>query len=92
MKKKITIKGTKYDFKFLNVSAPILGQTDTNEKHIEIYLHDNENELNKTIVHELLHAYLFECGLVNYVDNEDLVVWFENIFFDLLKNFQNIIE
>ena len=61
------------------------------QKTIEIYKHQDFESLKLTITHELLHAYLFECGLVSFCGNEIIVNWFENIYFELYENLEQLL-
>lgn len=95
MTKTIYIKGQPY--KVTKVKTLYTAQGATNLKDKSIYIAENEEkeEFFKTLIHELIHAYLYECGLVQYSDNEILVHWLDTHFlpiynkaFDLYEMFE----
>lgn len=80
--KYITILGTTYkyietyDRNNSNLQNDEGGVTNTKTKTIIINMNnDNHNDLNRIILHELIHAYLYESGNAN-LDNEFLVDFF----------------
>lgn len=86
------IKGQEYKTHFFKDNRGFEGLTRTDTKDIFIKVDEDENETKKTIIHELLHAYFFECGLVGYCSDETLVHFLEGIYFDLSKNALDIFE
>ena len=54
--------------------------------------YDNFEELKKTLLHELLHAYFFECGLPYYGSDEKLISWLECNYFKILNSFNNVLS
>jgi len=70
----VDILGTLYrviiDNKYLS-EKELLGEVDFNEKII--YLTDSKEAL----LHEIIHAYLFESGLQEWATDEKLVTWIE---------------
>ena len=75
----ITIKGQPYKliFKngcFLSDDCVCLGTTDRVEKEITINI-SNDTDYLSTLLHELIHAYFWECGLGDYYRDETLVDW-----------------
>jgi hypothetical protein len=53
----------------------------------ELVIHTKQNAVRKAkvLVHEILHAALYEAGLEN-LNNEDTVTKLEGVLYDLLKN------
>ena len=88
--KKIKIKGQPYKIYYVNNLYGPYGLTDLKNKNIYIEQSDEKIELQKTIIHELTHAYLYECGLVQLAENETLVHWIENNFFNINNDLQSI--
>lgn len=73
--KKVKIMGVLYGIYFINDSScGYLGETDIIKKTIIINESDNNN-ISEAIFHELLHAYFYECGLVDYYKDENLIYW-----------------
>lgn len=58
------------------------GYTDTAKKEIHIF--NNKKRKTETLAHELIHAFLFECGHDGFCRNETLVHalgrFFEKLF------------
>lgn len=50
-----------------------------------IYISKKAVFLDETILHELIHGFLFECGLADICEDESLVGWFS---FQLLQIFE----
>lgn len=78
-KQTLTIKGQPYKliFKngcFLDDDCVCLGITDKVNKEIIINISNDTNYL-RTLLHELMHAYFWECGLSDYCCDETLVDW-----------------
>lgn len=86
------IKGQEYKITFFKDSRGFAGLTKTDEKEILIELNPDDKEIQKTIIHELLHAYFYECGLIGYCGDETLVGFLENIYPDLTKSAMEIFE
>lgn len=42
----------------------------------------------EALLHEIIHAYLYESGLELWADNEDLVNWIELQFFKVLNTYE----
>lgn len=94
---KVNIKGTNYNVAFKNHIADcadgvILGRTNHDYYSIEIKNNRTFYDTCKTIVHELLHAYFYQCGLFSQCDDEDLVKWIESQYFDILDSFIEIFK
>lgn len=93
MKKQyIIIKGVKYNINFYSDVRSYVGMTDTKKKEIIIFINQNEIDFFKTIIHELLHAYFYECGLCRFSDDEQLIEWLEFTFLDIYSDFSRIVE
>ena len=90
--KVVKIKGTPYFVEFVDELIGYEGLTNSKEKHIIIENNSDLKEIKKTIVHELFHAFLDECGLVEYSNNELLVTWLENHYFDIQKTLNKILD
>lgn len=94
MKKNIYIKGQHYKVSIVNSLYTASGLANLTNKYICIAENENKEEFLKTIIHELVHAYLYECGLIQYSGDETLVHWLDRHFltiynkaFDLYENF-----
>ena len=90
--KEILIKGSKYKIKLIEQNRFVAGETDFLTKTITIVKDNNSEELKMTIIHELLHAYMYECGLKSYCNDETLIIFIKSIFKDLNKNYKNILN
>ena len=76
------------------------GYCDAYEKRISIENQQNENDpasinnfnslKRKVKRHEIIHAYLYESGLREYANNEQLVDWIAWQFPKLLETFKEI--
>lgn len=89
---KITIKGQLYKVKFIDCDDLFNGLTKIDTKTIIIDNNLNNETLFETVIHELIHAYFFECGLDEYCADEKLVTFLARHFFDLEKSFENIFK
>lgn len=85
MKNKVNIKGTDYKIIAEKPNRDYLGVTNYKKKTIKITTYNEGEEIKKTIIHELLHAYMHECGLIQYESDETIILFLENIFTDLAK-------
>ena len=95
-KNAINRKGRKYEIKktkesILSKGEICAGFCDTLNKEICIKIGDNTEDVCQTIVHELIHANLFECGLIEDSGKEDLTEWLEVQFLIIIKQFLKII-
>ena len=95
MKNIVNIKGR--DYKIIKTTKDITskgelcdGVSDSLNKTIYIKLQDNTEYVLQTIIHELIHANYFECGLYGEMDSEQLPRWFEVQFFQIVKQFLKI--
>ena len=93
---KENIKGRNYEVKIVDEidenDASIVGQTNITYK--QIFIKDRqiiEEKLN-TIIHELLHANFYECGLYDAFGDEDIIRFFEIQFLSILKQFLKIVK
>lgn len=90
--KAIKIKGVPYFVEFVEDLHGCLGLTDGKAKHIIIENNGDLKEIKKTIVHELFHAFFNECGLIEYSNNELLVNWLEQHYFEIQKLLNFIVD
>lgn len=93
---KIEIKGKPYkvvlkDDTFISGDNAVWGCIDYNKKEISITTKE-EKETPKTVLHELIHGYLYECGLTVYAHDETLVEWFARHFEDISKSAIEIVS
>lgn len=89
-KNKIIIKGQPYQVTFFNEEERYKGRTSFENKVIELYKEEDKKELQKTIIHELFHAYFYECGLIEYAVDETIMYFIEHVFHDLVDNANKI--
>ncbi|MBQ8468247.1 MAG: hypothetical protein IJ542_00640 [Clostridia bacterium] len=88
---KVVIKGTQYIVEIVdNLYVGCVGETDTYNKTIVLVNDKDKEELQRSIIHELAHAYLYECGLIEFCHNENYVKWIEHTFFDIYNDFADI--
>lgn len=80
----LQIKGTTYKVQ-LYKNFGYSGETNIKEKTISIEADEDLEELRRTIMHELLHAYFFECGLNCFCNNETLISWLEKHIDEICK-------
>ena len=95
MKNFLFIKGRKYKLKEVSVidnDSNVVGMCYKKEHLIKVVKDNNMEESLKTIIHELLHAYIYECGLKDDSSNEDVVVYLELNFLPFLLTFLNGIK
>lgn len=85
---KISILGTDYQVLLAPINDDYWGETDTKLKKI-LFTKDKHMK-NETIAHELLHAYLYQCGLDNLCSDEVLHHSFGRFFEEFLKNYKII--
>ena len=88
----INIKCADWKFEFHDCLFGTLGQTRKIEKRLVVENTADINELKKTIVHELFHAYFLECGLVDYCNDEVLVNWLDQHFFEVYNQVEKILK
>ena len=81
---KVDIKGTTYRVNFYK-NYGVAGETNTRDKVISIENDKNSVEQWKTILHELIHAFLYECGLLELSHNETLAYWLENNILQIIE-------
>ena len=89
---KVTIKGIDYTIKFVDTFDLCHGMTDTTEKIILINYSLEKNLMFEAILHELIHAYFYECGLDCWCDDEKLVTFIARHFFDVNEAFYFILK
>ena len=94
---KIKIKGEEWKVEFVEKFSEyeecVLGLTKDNERKIYILKNQEEKFLKDTIAHELIHAYLFECGhYLSNVESEQVAHFVGRNFEQLLKNFETILK
>ena len=95
----LNILGKKYKFKRVNeyndeafTSNPALkGECRHFRNEIVVYENINTKEFERFIIrHEIVHAFLHECGLENYKNNEDLVNLIAHQFPKMLEVFKKV--
>ena len=86
----VNIKGVEYKVYFVDEMFNVCGLTDCGIKKIYISILEDKEEMFETLVHELIHAYLEECGLISYAKDEVLISWLEQHFFELYNQFEDI--
>lgn len=59
------------------------GRTNFDEKIITVW--DNKKETERTFVHELIHAHLYESGLTAKTFDEDIVEYLTTMFMRIKK-------
>ncbi len=94
--KSVNIKGRKYKVIWtdeIGGNSSIAGRTKMVLK--EILLTEDKDMFEETcltIIHELMHAHLYECGLVEESVDESMVSWFHVNFFSILNSFLDIVK
>ena len=94
---KVTIKGTEYklcfeESNFLNEGYNVSGATDHANKTITIRTdYDNYSE-EILIRHELTHAYLHQCGMLDYCSDETLVDCLSKIIPEIEHSTQKVMK
>lgn len=89
------IKGRKYKLKVMSIidnDETIVGRCYKKDHVIKIVKDESMEESLKTLIHELLHAYIYECGLYTDSNDEDLVRYFELNFLPFLITFLKATE
>lgn len=103
---KVNVLGTEYDVELVDGQDEAMkelncvGYTDKSTKKIKVKLFKNETiaddekpevNTNNTLRHELIHAFLFECGIEfgNQFHNEECVTFFALQFPKLAKIFDD---
>lgn len=93
----LKIKGVSYKFNlvdesFDNDGVSCCGLCKKVDKEIIVVNEDNLNEQIATILHELIHAYLWECGLSEESNDEKMVEWFSRQFVPIAKSLLFILD
>ena len=88
----IVVKGCAYKVIFFDDERSYLGRTDFVVNNIYIYSKLTKRDLEKTIFHELLHAYFYECGLMLYGADETLVTYLDSIYPELGQSMVDIMK
>lgn len=89
IKMTVNILGTEYKINIIERPDEDLfyahadGRTNFDEKVITVW--DNKKETERTIIHELIHAYLYESGLTIKTFDEDTVEYLTTMFINLEK-------
>ena len=86
----INVLGTVYTLNFYDYETSYYGVTDFKNKTIEIFRDLSKEQKERTIIHELLHAYLFESGLEKYSSDELLLVWLDKFIPVITKDLKDI--
>lgn len=93
--KKINIKGRDYELILTDRDISVNnkkcdGACDILNKKIYVKEKDSEEEneyMCLTFIHELTHAFFYECGFEEYSNNETISYFFERQFLDILTAF-----
>ena len=91
---KIKIKGVSWKIKFVDIIANednVLGQTQYGNKVILIKK-GLGSEVVETMVYEIYHATLYECGLKHQAWDEELVSWFSHHFKEVGVNLVSLLK
>lgn len=90
----VNILGTDYKVIFNGTEKNIYGYCDKIKKEIAINLNlsDNEIEFKDTLIHELIHAFCWESGiLLDYGSNEEFLAnWIAKHYFKIFKAYEEI--
>ena len=91
--KKIKIKGREYKFEVVELidNGNVAGLCRSKVKELYITKDKQIEETCKTITHELIHAYMHECGLPNWSGDEELVEWISNQFIEILRDLTTLL-
>ncbi len=94
---KIKIKGNSYLVKFVDFikkdeDTETVGDFVKNTKTIRIVKGKTVNFTADTILHELVHAFLYECGLDDCCSDEDIVCWMSRQLLDIFDCFIDVFE
>lgn len=94
---KVKIKGENYNIKLVSKIDSddvnrVVGQCKKVDKKILLTKDDDMRYTAETIIHELMHAFLYECGLVKESSDEEMVDWFERQFIDIFDTFVKVFE
>ena len=84
----VDIKGTTYRVYKVPENDDFYGQMHPDKKVI----HLTNERLKETIMHELMHCYLFECGHDELYNNENLQIVFSRFALALFKNYSIILK
>ena len=94
---KLNIKGNEYDIIFENdvflssYKNQILdGECSSIDGTIRINKNNDDYNLDRLILHEIIHAYFYECGLPYYSNDETLVNWIAQNIQDIYSNFEKV--
>lgn len=100
MKKKINVLGVDYEIYLLEekddymASEDCDGYCDNYDKVIKVSNHPVKGYEDEVVLHELLHAFLYESGIeIGYgIHNEETVNWFALQFKKISKALEDYIE
>lgn len=85
---RVNIKGNNYNVELVDenfVSGIIVADGEENFEKKTIKINTSTDDIDRVITHELLHAYLDECGLTKYSVDETLVEWLALTFNQILR-------
>lgn len=89
---KVNIKGVDYKIELKEILVSddsAVGITIPLEKTIGLKL--NQKDIDSTLLHELIHAYFYECGLIEQYRDESLTYWLEYNIPQIMKTYQEIL-
>lgn len=92
----VSIKGTLYNVKKVDkiedADNSVCGVCRKIDKKIEFVKDVNGLETAETIIHELVHAFLYECGAVEESSDESLVSWIARQFIPIYQAFNKVAD
>ena len=86
----VDIKGKMYSVQFVDELPGSYGCSDSEHQKITVERQSDEVIVFRSIVHELLHCYLNECGLSSYSNDETLISWLDYHFLEIYKKCNEI--
>lgn len=92
---KVNIKNTVYKVEFVKSidNGNYLGLTRKYQKEIFITKDQPKTEIPDTVAHELIHAYIHECGHnLEPEDEEAIATFIGRIFAEMAKNYEKILK
>ena len=94
---KINIKGNEYNiilennvFLSDNKNQILDGECSSINGTIRINKNNDDYNLDRLILHEITHAFFYECGLPYYSNDETLVNWIAQNIQDIYSNFKKV--
>lgn len=85
---KVYIKGALHTVFRVGSNSKYYGRISNIKKEIEL----TDDQLEETILHELMHAYFFECGATKYCNDENLHTIIGRCAIEIIKNYHKILK